>query len=245
MDMVLRQLVDNGIARFTKDGKFRPTSYKSALSIPIPNIVRYLRSVFVGVAEYYKISDNWYDCKSIVNYFGKYCAAMTIGHKTKSRIGSIFKKYGDTLRVTDSDNKVIAQWTTWDSIPLTIRVKTKQKSETPGIFKDVTTLITSNLKLGRQSLIFEPCAVCGSTLDVEIHHIKSARLAQRNTKVGSFKSWKNKKRLDSRNRIPLCSFHHIIVHRGEYQGKNLREYVKNKFKYDALEFLRVNERKSL
>jgi group II intron reverse transcriptase/maturase len=246
INQVLRKLVDNGMVRFTKDGKFRPTSYKSALSIPIPNIVKYLRSVFIGIANYYQTSDNWYDCKSLVNYYGKYCTAMTIGHKTKSRIGSVFKKYGDNLCVTNSDNNIVAKWDKWDSIPLTERVKIKWKSDNPGLFKNVEILIKSNLKLGRISLIFEPCVICGSTLNVEIHHIKSARLAQKNTKVNSLKSWVNEKRLDNRNRIPLCSFHHRIVHIGEYQGKNLKNYVKASFKHDsAEEFKGVNERKSL
>jgi len=33
---------------------------------------------------------------------------MTIGHKTKSKITKIFKKYGNNLTITDKNNKSIA-----------------------------------------------------------------------------------------------------------------------------------------
>jgi len=109
MNKVLQKLVDKGLIRY-KAGKFFPTSYKSALQYDIANIVAYLSSVFRGLANYYGFAHNWYDAKTLYNYFGRYCAAMTIAHKTKSKITKVFKKYGDKLLIRDSNNKLIASF---------------------------------------------------------------------------------------------------------------------------------------
>jgi len=109
MNEVLRKLVDKGLVRY-KARKFFPTSYKSALQYDIPNIVLYIKSIFRGLAYYYGFAHNRSDAKVLYNYFGRYCTAMTIAHKTKSKVSKVFKKYGSELTITDSKNKVIASF---------------------------------------------------------------------------------------------------------------------------------------
>jgi retron-type reverse transcriptase len=109
MDKVLRNLVDKGLIRF-KAGKYFPTSHKRALHYRIPNIVRYLRAVFLGISNYYGVAHNWYDAKSIYNYYGLFCVAMTIAHKTKSKTPKVFKKYGEQITITNDENKEIAKF---------------------------------------------------------------------------------------------------------------------------------------
>lgn len=111
MDKALRKLVDRGLVRF-KHGKFFPTSYKPGLAYEIPNIINYLKLVFRGYANYYGYAHNWYDAKSIFNYFGKFCVAMTIAHKTKSKVPKVFKKYGNDLVYTDGKNRTVAKFGT-------------------------------------------------------------------------------------------------------------------------------------
>jgi retron-type reverse transcriptase len=109
MSKVLRELVDKQLIRY-KNGKFFPTSYKPALSYDIANIVVYIRQIFLGLANYYSFSDNWYDAKTLYNYYGLFCTAMTIAHKTKSKVPKVFKKYGSTLEIKNSNNKVVAKF---------------------------------------------------------------------------------------------------------------------------------------
>ena len=109
MKVVFSSLVDKGLLRY-KGGKFYPTSFRAALQYDIANIVNYIRSVFFGLANFYGFAYNWYDAKIIYNYFGRYCTAMTIAHKTKSKVTKIFKKYGFSLCVTNEHNKKIAEF---------------------------------------------------------------------------------------------------------------------------------------
>lgn len=54
----LRELIDKGFARY-KNNAIIPCSYKPALQYESANIVKYLSSVFRGLANYYRVADNW------------------------------------------------------------------------------------------------------------------------------------------------------------------------------------------
>lgn len=93
MSSVLVKLVDKGLVRY-KAGKLFPTSYKTTLQYNISNIIIYLKSVFRVLANYYGYCHNWYDAKTLYNYFGKFCVAMTLASKTKYKVPKIFAKCG-------------------------------------------------------------------------------------------------------------------------------------------------------
>jgi len=106
---VLCKLVEKGFVCF-KAGKFFPTSYKPVLQYDIASIVLYIKTIFCSLANYYRLAYNWYEVKTLFNYFGRYCAAMTIAHKTKSKITKVFKKYSSKLIITNGSNKVIVSF---------------------------------------------------------------------------------------------------------------------------------------
>ena len=147
MESILRKLVDKGFLRF-KGGKFHPRSYKSALQYDIANIVSYMSSVFRGLANYYKFAHNWYDTKTLYNYFGRYCAAMTVAHKTKSKVPKVFKKYGYDLCITDADNKAIASYGTLTNSNFKRNVKTYRPKNICAT--DVEQILLSNLRVAKK-----------------------------------------------------------------------------------------------
>jgi group II intron reverse transcriptase/maturase len=150
MNEVLCKLVDKGLIRY-KAGKFFPTSYKSALQYDIANIVLYIKSVFRGLANYYGFAHNWYDAKTLYNYFGRYCTAMTIAHKTKSKVPKVFKKYGSELTIMDSNNKVIVSFGVLSNANFK-----KNVSQSYVSFFSVTNieqLLLVNLKVAKQHFI--------------------------------------------------------------------------------------------
>jgi len=128
MNSVLVKCVDLGMVRY-KAGKFFPTSYKPALQYDIANITTYLKAVFRGLANYYGYCHNWYDAKTLYNYFGRYCVAMTIAHKTKSKAPAVFKKYGFNLEVTNAKGKIISSYGTLSNAVIKhVRKVLKKKS---------------------------------------------------------------------------------------------------------------------
>lgn len=109
MEKVLRKLLKKGLVKL-KNGRFFPTSYKLVLKYEVKNIIKYLKAVFKGIVNYYNIAHNWYDAKSLYNYFGRFCAAMTIAHKTKTKVPEVFKKYGKELTILNSHNQIVATY---------------------------------------------------------------------------------------------------------------------------------------
>jgi Type II intron maturase len=150
MNDVLQKLVDKGFVIY-KAGKFFPTSYKSALQYEIANIVSYNKAVFSGLVNYFGFAHNWYDAKILYNYFGRFCTAMTISHKTKSKITKVFKKYGPELNITDSNNKVIASFGVLSNAKFIKKVRNSN-----GFFPyitDIEQLLLANLRVAKQHLI--------------------------------------------------------------------------------------------
>ena len=216
MNEVLRKLADKGLVRY-KAGKFFPTSYKSALQYDIANIVLYIKSVFRGLANYYGFAHNWYDAKTLYNYFGRYCTAMTIAHKTKSKVPKVFKKYGSELTVTDSNNKVIASFGVLSNA--NFKKNVSQSYVSFSSVTDIEQLLLVNLKVAKQHLILWPCVICGAP--AEMHHIKHVRKTLSKKKLGSFNYYLEAMRLVNRKTLPVCKYHHNLIHAGKYDKDSL------------------------
>jgi group II intron reverse transcriptase/maturase len=229
MTAVLQSLVDKQMVRRKSGGIntksiFFPTSYKPALSYEIPNIINYLKSVFRGLAYYYGIAHNWFDAKTLYNYYGLYCTAMTIAHKTKSKISKIFKKYGNNLTVTDQNNSVLAKFGTLENDDF----KKSVKFFKPYTRIDTDALLKKHLKISKKHLIVRPCAICGTT-PTEMHHIKHVRtvLKKKLAKKTKFNGILEALRLVNRKTLPLCKEHHNMVHNGLYDGESLKSIFKS------------------
>jgi group II intron reverse transcriptase/maturase len=230
MNQVLHRLVDKGLVRF-KRGKYFPTSYKSALHLDVGNIVNYLKTVFKGLANYYGYGHNWYDAKTLYNYFGKFAVAMTISHKTKSTVTKVFKKYGTDLTVTNQENKVIAEYGTLTNNAFRKDVDKVNYHLAP----DVDALLVENLRLAKQQLIKWPCVICGATDDVVMHHIVHVRKRLSKNKPGSFDAYLEAMRLVNRKTLPICKTHHLEIHSGKYDSITLSELF-NSFKRNGVGF---------
>lgn len=63
------------------------------------------------------------------------------------------------------------------------------------------------------------CASCGSTSNIEMHHVKHIKTI--NAKLDSFDKLLAK---INRKQVPLCRTCHVQVHKGLYQGKSIKHY---------------------
>lgn len=232
---ILQKLVDKGLAKI-KGGKFLPTSYKPALHLSIGNIILYLKSVFFGIANYYSCSDNWYNSKQFIDYWGKYCAFMTIAHKTKSKVPKVMKKYGIELCFSYSDgyeakrNKICFG----SSASIKNRLKDPDFLMTPE--RDITQLLLKNLRIGRMNLLNWNCIFCGEK--AEMHHVKHVRKVLKSKKKGSYNYYLEAMRAINRKVIPVCKKHHQMIHKGEYDGVKLSK-VFERFKEGGIGYNKI------
>ena len=65
------------------------------------------------------------------------------------------------------------------------------------------------------------CVLCGSSTDLEMHHLRSIRDVRVKMKTGnsSYRMWIGAVK---RKQIPLCSYHHHLYHSGELNPFDLR-----------------------
>lgn len=222
MNEVLRKLVDKGLVRY-KAGKFFPTSYKSILQYDVLNIVMYLKAVFLGLANYYGVAHNWYDAKTLYNYFGLFCTAMTIAHKTKSKSSKIFKKYGSNLTIKVNENYSVGSYGVLSNAKFKKNIKEFYASDVTAM--NVEQLLLVNLKFAKKHLITWPCVICG--MPAEMHHIKTVRKALLKKKLKSFNYYLEAMRLVKRNTLPVCKYHHQLIHAGKYDGESLSNLFKS------------------
>lgn len=80
-----------------------------------------------------------------------------------------------------------------------------------------------NMEIRTRNDFGSPCASCGSTKNVEMHHLKHIRTI--NLKLNVFDQLMAK---INRKQIPLCSICHQDVHAGRYDGKSLKHLNKMK-----------------
>ena len=231
MKPILSKLVDKGLLRY-KRGKFFPTSYKAAIVYDVANIIHYIKSIFRGLTNYYGFAHNWYDAKSIYNYFGRYCAAMTISHKTKSKVSKVFNKYGLNLSVKNEYGKEIAKFGTLSNSQFKRNIKNYVSSNLSVI--NVEQLLLINLRIAKKQIIRQPCIICGEPNAV-MHHIKHVRKILQKKKPDSYNYYLEVMRLTNRKTIPVCFYHHNLIHSGKYDGVSLKIVFEN-FRNEGIGF---------
>lgn len=118
-------------------------------------------------------------------------------------------------------------WTLKNNIPVKYTAKNGQFPPITGE-KYLERLQWVNL---RTSASFDsPCCICGSTLQVEMHHIKHIRKREYKL-IPNTEFWTKVMSLRNRNQIPVCKECHILIHAGKYGGTKIKAF-KPEIMYD-------------
>lgn len=96
------------------------------------------------------------------------------------------------------------------------------KGRTPKITNDNFIDSISWVNLRTQSSFDMPCAICGTSENIEMHHIKHIR-KRSYMLIPEDKSLEKVMALRNRKQVPICTYcHRNIVHSGKYRGPELR-----------------------
>ena len=68
-----------------------------------------------------------------------------------------------------------------------------------------------------------------------MHHIKHVRKILQKKKPDSFNAYLEAMRLVNRKTLPVCSFHHKLIHDGKYDGISLK-YLFDSFRKEGIGF---------
>lgn len=202
---VVKKLEEKGYA---KNGQ--PKRNARFINHQLADIINHYKSVERGIINYYSIASNYGRLVARVHYILKYSCVLTIASKmnlsTKKRV---FRKYGKNLSVKDGIGKTI--------YPTPSYAKPKKSLTIERYQGDFIDKLTSRLDRGRRDLE-GVCTVCGSSNDIEIHHVRALRKTNaliRKDFLSRMMSNMNRKQ------IPLCKECHIRVHKGVYYGSKI------------------------
>lgn len=71
--------------------------------------------------------------------------------------------------------------------------------------------------LRSRSRLGHPCSICGSDVNVEMHHVRSLKTRRNDN------SFIQVMRNMNRKQIPVCRPCHLKIHKGQYDGTSLRK----------------------
>jgi len=213
---LLNKLNNEGFLKNYKPGsKIIPQAKSNWIYLTHHSILSQYNWLSRGLLNYYSIANNRYIFHLIINFILKHSCAKTLGRKFN--LGSrkkVFSKFGKELETktepklkfhTESDYKLIPflQW------------PKHTKLKNPFDFLKWT--------LRTQHNFWDPCWICGSNENIELHHVKHIRKS--NYKTSGFTTIMSKL---NRKQIPVCSACHDKIHNGTYDGISLKQINKSK-----------------
>jgi len=167
----------------------------------------------MGFLNYYHFVDNRYVLRKI-HYILKVSLQRTICRKLQIRIRECLKKFGPnvTLNINKKDGSIVQ---------LSFECPTLRRNPMGFLGKGPHSdpLAVKKWKISTLSALGQPCANCGSTDRIEMHHLK--HLKTMNSKLDSFGRMMAR---INRKQVPLCRPCHEKVHNGTHTGFTLRHF---------------------
>lgn len=207
---VLKKLKNNGFIRMrTSHAKHKEMIYRgkfkgNLINFDHADILKYYNSVVRGIQNYYNFSRN----RIAVAWIGwllKESCALTLAKKFKLKtLAKTFNKFGKDLGYDVNKSNRIS----FNSIKYTRAIniaKIYQVNQDP--LQNIEKVW--NAKFTKSNL-GAPCVICGSTTDIEMHHVRQIRdMKNPNNKLDFYT---RQMAAINRKQVPLCKDHHIGLH---------------------------------
>lgn len=211
---LVEKLLKNGLIKRNRLNRVFPKGRTSLFNHSHYHILRWYNSTVNGIVNYYSFASNRPKLGYIVWLLRASCA-LTLANKYKFKtMRKSFKKFGFNLKDPDTD------LTFYESTNFKVINDFKtHKMDLNKLDKIMNSDWGSNLQ---QTSFGKACTVCGSTHNIEMHHLRKVANIRSLFKVEGQTSSKLISAMN-RKQIPLCNFHHKELHRGNL---NYWEYRK-------------------
>lgn len=162
------------------------------------------KSIIMGLSNYYIIARNTSKLEQI-KYILTFSCAHTLAAKYKTSIRSIFKKYGKHINITVGKKFINLNY---------------EIEKVPKTYIPIDPFAVTNYTARTKFMVDQPCRICGSPNEIEIHHIR--HLKDLNPKLSTVHEIMAKLK---RKQIPLCRICHDLIHSGKYSSINLKKLI--------------------
>lgn len=182
------------------------------------------QSEYRGYVQYYQLADNiaWL---SKLHWVMRLSLLKTLAHKYKASVAKMARKYKATVKTEHGPRKCLeVQIPREGKKPLIARFGGIPLTVNPEAV--ITDKPLTNPRMGRteliQRLLANTCEVCGSTLNIEVHHIR--KLSDLKTKGQKPKpDWVKLMAARRRKTLVLCRKCHRDLHSGRPLQRKLEE----------------------
>lgn len=175
------------------------------------DIIQRYNWIIDGLLNYYKPVENRNQLSRIV-WILQFSAAYTLARKNNIDPKKVWKKYGNPITIKfhrKGEEKRIELR----------KPKTLKRDLTfhLGTYHDFDPLSVSSYSVRSNHIWDQPCIICKSEIDIEIHHVKHIR-------VGKTEGFTQIMRNLNRKQIPVCKKCHHEIHIGKYDGMSLKKF---------------------
>jgi group II intron reverse transcriptase/maturase len=210
---LLVKLKDKGFVKRNHMGEFFPIAKTNCVNLTHAQILNYFNSRIRGILNYYCCVHNRNELWSIVRFLN-YSCALTLARKFKLKtLAKTFKKFGRDLSFVNKKGKEykIFRPDNLRMLPMNERFKVNENNNIDELLNQTW---TNSLT---RSQFDEPCAICGTLDNIEIHHLRSVKDVRAKTRT--YAQWTGG---FLRKSIPLCKDHHVQLHAGNLSHEDVK-----------------------
>jgi len=210
---LLVKLKDKGFVRRNHMSEFFPIAKTNCMNLTHAQILNYFNSRIRGILNYYCCVHNRNELWSIVRFLN-YSCALTLARKFKLKtLAKTFKKFGRDLSLVNKKGKEykIFRPDNLRMLPMNKRFKVNENNNIDELLNQTW---TNSLT---RSQFDEPCAICGTLDNIEIHHLRSVKDVR--VKTRTYAQWTGG---FLRKSIPLCKDHHVQLHAGNLSHEDVK-----------------------
>lgn len=212
IDRLINKLVEQKYIRRSKDGQYYPLAFTKLFNLDHFDIIKFFNQKINGLLNYYSFASNFSRLGRIIWYLQSSCA-YTLASKYKASSPKMYKRFGKKLTCPETGFGL--------NLPNTLKVKHDFNHNQNHSIDPITLLgITWSNKL-TQSTFNKACTLCDSTYNINMHHLKKVADIRFKMRTGNstYAMWKG---AAQRKQIPLCSYHHQLLHAGKLNASDLR-----------------------
>jgi group II intron reverse transcriptase/maturase len=185
------------------------------------SIIAQYQQEFRGIVEYYRLAYNLAPRLTWLKQVMERSLTATLARKYRIRVPKVYARYQATLETPDGPRKglrvqieregrppLVAEW---GGISLKRRLDTALNDAPGPIWNAQTELVTR--------LLADVCELCGSTTDIQVHHVRRLKDLQRPGRAQP-PAWVQKMARRRRKTLVVCKDCHADIHAGRWDGRH-------------------------
>jgi hypothetical protein len=219
--LLIEKLILNGFARRNHKASVLAKGRTDMIHLTHYDIIRFFNSKITGLLTAYRFAGNFSLMARVIWILRQSCA-LTLARKFKLKtMKKAFEKFGFDL--IDPETGVSL------NIPETFSATHDYTSKPHAIFENPEEAVDKILKTSWAGKLTKGIpsisALCGTSEKVEMHHLRKAADIRNKIRTGNI-TWAQWKGAVARKQIPLCKYHHDLLHQGMLNHSDMQKIAR-------------------